>query len=434
MNGNGADVEMTVQDGGPLDVAVSEAEHVIKRQKTSAAKTSGTLYKLIHTIEQSIKHISSDASVDPVTAVEDLSRAITALDAVASISSDTKVLHGAVGKLGKIVEKQFSTDIYGALRPVQMDKRTLDRIVAEHLYYEGAFDVADAFAVEAGIADSAALKAPYVAMNAVLEQLKLRNLTPALEWAESNKAALRQHSSSSFSNATNASEGSSLHSLPPSAIEFDLHRLAFLQVLQLSGQQAALTYARSTFPPFQRPFMKEIQHLMGALCLFRRMNTHQPPKGPYAGMFNGNSERLWGQVLLDFQQQCCMLMGQTQNSPLLVTTAAGAAALPTLLKLASVVSKTQPTAAAEATEQGGEMAVEVPLGKEFVFHSIFACPVSREQSSAENPPMRLPCGHCLSKISVLRVAKSAIRSFKCPYCPREATMQQCMELKFPEMK
>ena len=88
----------------------------------------------------------------------------------------------------------------------------------------------------------------------------------------------------------------------------------------------------------------------------------------------------------------------------------------------------------DLAEQNNELPVEVPLGKEFVFNSIFACPVSKEQSSAENPPMMLPCGHCLSKQSVLRVAKSITRAFKCPYCPKEATLQQCMELKFPDMK
>ena len=39
----------------------------------------------------------------------------------------------------------------------------------------------------------------------------------------------------------------------------------------------------------------------------------------------------------DFVRQCCVLLGQAQDSPLLVTVAAGAAALPTLLKLATVI-------------------------------------------------------------------------------------------------
>ena len=37
--------------------------------------------------------------------------------------------------------------------------------------------------------------------------------------------------------------------------------------------------------------------------------------------------------------------------------------------------------------------------QEFVFHSIFACPVSKDQSTDTNPPMLLPCGHVLCQVS-----------------------------------
>jgi E3 ubiquitin-protein transferase RMND5 len=67
-----------------------------------------------------------------------------------------------------------------------------------------------------------------------------------------------------------------------------------------------------------------------------------------------------------------------------------------------------------------------------VFHSIFACPVSKDQSTAENPPMLLPCGHVLCKVSIAKIAKNTTRSFKCPYCPNETTPQQCKEIFFPD--
>jgi hypothetical protein len=54
------------------------------------------------------------------------------------------------------------------------------------------------------------------------------------------------------------------------------------------------------------------------------------------------------------------------------------AALPTLLKLTTVAAAAV-SAATGLAPAAGELPVEVPLGREFVFQSIFACPVSKEQ-------------------------------------------------------
>ena len=58
--------------------------------------------------------------------------------------------------------------------------------------------------------------------------------------------------------------------------------------------------------------------------------------------------------------------------------------------------------------------------------------VSREQSTAGNPPMLLPCGHALAKQSLLKIAKNSGRPFKCPYCPMEATPGACRHIFFPD--
>ncbi|KAL4529565.1 hypothetical protein Ndes2526B_g04372 [Nannochloris sp. 'desiccata'] len=446
----------TTSDGAtstPIEAALKEADRVIKRQKTCAAKTSGTLYKIIQSVEKSIKDLSEDATLDPAAVIDELSKTLDALDAVSVMSADTKELHGAVGKLGKIVDIDFDTDICASLRQIPMDRGILDKIIAEHLYHEGAFTVADAFVLEAGIEHGDKLKAPFASMHAVLEEIQKRNLGPALEWAEKHRKALRKAGgggggdSVAALNVAGSTPGEGVEKGTknceeeyPSAFEFSLHRLAFLQTLEREGQQRALTYARLHFPMFKTTHMKEIQRLMGLLCFSKRLKAHAAAQDTKAEVLSKNnklyadlfSDSLWEALAVEFRRRSCFLIGQAQDSPLLVTISAGAAALPTLLKLASVVSKTQP--AVDLAEQNNELPVEVPLGKEFVFNSIFACPVSREQSSAENPPMMLPCGHCLSKQSVLRVAKSITRAFKCPYCPKEATLQQCMELKFPDMK
>lgn len=44
--------------------------------------------------------------------------------------------------------------------------------------------------------------------------------------------------------------------------------------------------------------------------------------------------------------------------------------------------------------------IEIDLGSKYHFHSAFACPVMRSRSSDSNPPMRLSCGHAISKEAV----------------------------------
>jgi hypothetical protein len=41
--------------------------------------------------------------------------------------------------------------------------------------------------------------------------------------------------------------------------------------------------------------------------------------------------------------------------------------------------------------------IEIDAGREYRYHSIFACPILRQQGSDTNPPMRLVCGHVISR-------------------------------------
>jgi hypothetical protein len=43
------------------------------------------------------------------------------------------------------------------------------------------------------------------------------------------------------------------------------------------------------------------------------------------------------------------------------------------------------------------MQIEIDAGREYRYHSIFSCPILRQQGSDSNPPMRLVCGHVISR-------------------------------------
>lgn len=64
-------------------------------------------------------------------------------------------------------------------------------------------------------------------------------------------------------------------------------------------------------------------------------------------------------------------------------------------------------------------------------HSAFSCPILKEQCSFRNPATRLHCGHVISKDACARLTANRNRTlprhsrqqrFKCPYCPKEQTM------------
>ncbi|KAL6756141.1 hypothetical protein V8C86DRAFT_2655777 [Haematococcus lacustris] len=146
---------------------------------------------------------------------------------------------------------------------------------------------------------------------------------------------------------------------------------------------------------------------------------------PYAGLLSEDSWRACGE---EFRQQACRLMGVSVESPLAVALAAGAVALPALIKLSAAMEKGK-----QDLRTVDQLPVELGLGTEFVFHPIFACPVSRDQATPDNPPMLLPCNHVLCQQSVLKIAKSRTRVFKCPYCPVEAQADNLRPLTFPDI-
>jgi hypothetical protein len=247
----------------------------------------------------------------------------------------------------------------------------------------------------------------------------------------------------------------------PSQLEFSLHALAFVELLLAGGgggggandgdgdvemdngsngggggvgrsgsggggggAWAALAYAKRHFPPFKATRMADIQRHMACILFAGRPASVVPPQ--YAALLASGPK--WAAAEAEFTKQACSLLGQASESPLAVAAAAGAAALPALVKMANVMERSG--ADYDSCEQ---LPADLSIGREFVFHSVFACPVSKDQSTPENPPKLLPCGHVLCEQSIAKIAdRSRTRVFKCPYCPMEARADNARALVFPD--
>jgi len=372
-------------------------ERVTKKQKVCYNKT-------ISQIEHLITEFSKcKAQVDPARMETEnepsVSDAISRLNAkvkesniVTEVSNEHKEYFAVLTKYGKAIDKNFQADIHLATHEgFKFDSKLLNQIIAQHFFREGRFDVGERFVKEGQVELTPNMKEPFVEMYKVLDAMVNRkDLTPAIAWARARRKEL-------------LAKGNSL--------EFKLHRLQFVQFLTASKQDEAIAYARAHFSEFSSTEMKEIQRLMCSLLYIGRLE-----KSPYASYL---SPTFWNDLHHDFTSSCCSLLGMSSESPLYTAVTAGGIALPKQLKVAAL-----------AQTKGIKLpSVEVDLGPHFHFHPIFACPVSKEQTTAENPPMRLTCGHVIAKASMIKLARGGTR-FKCPYCPVEQVTTRAQQVYF----
>ena len=164
--------------------------------------------------------------------------------------------------------------------------------------------------------------------------------------------------------------------------------------------------------------------------------------------------RLWQEVADLFVRDACALMGLSVESPLAVAVNAGCTALPALLnikqvslnnsfckfdfnltslyikKLFSQIHQFFKVMLQHAGVWGAkdELPIEIDLGANSRYHSIFACPILRQQTSDHNPPLRLTCGHCISRDALNKLSSG--HKLKCPYCPVEQNPADARQIVF----
>lgn len=337
--------------------------------------------------------------------------------------------------LGKALDKALPVTNIPTEHDAMDDQATLiNRAIAMHLLREGQFSVASTFIAESRNAsahqrsrardgdqdaeggddssqetdmtiDSEAdtrqadelamslqsqeLQAKFENMYHILQALRRQDLGPAIDWSRSHSTELE-------------SRGSNL--------EFELCKLQYVHLFVTAGPGAAYQYARLNMSRFPERHLVDIKRLAGALVFSENL-----PDSPYASLFDSPTAFL--DAANSFTREFCSLLGLSAESPLYLAATAGAIALPRLVKY---MNATKAHGAEWTTAH--ELAFETPLPDSFMYHSVFVCPVSKEQTTTSNPPMILRCGHVLARDSLKNLIKNGQR-FKCPYCPAEGNIK-----------
>jgi hypothetical protein len=403
-----------------MESVQKEHEKVWRSSRTS--KTLDQTQDIINTLQNARNTIAGEPTSAQITLAKLQNPVKTSFD---SINSSLKEIYGGHNKYTRVLDKLFkdkplpSNDIDA----LPLHPTLVNRAIYLHLLREGLFDVAATFYAETharkeeqevnaaltgsdkvfghplGVEEflSQQMQEQFLSMYHVLGELKdHRNLEPAIEWARDHARDLEVRGSN---------------------LEFELCRLQFVNLflgqdvdnmsdITASGQMRALDYAKREFQNFRGRYSHEIQQLMSAMAFSSNLED-----SPYRNIFNNTTA--WDEVATSFTREFCSLLKLSADSPLYIAATAGAIALPTLQKLQTIMQQKR----TEWTTEN-ELPVEIPLPPAYQFHSIFVCPVSKEQTTDRNPPMMMPCGHVVAEESLERLSKGT--RFKCPYCPGES--------------
>ncbi|CAF1696828.1 unnamed protein product [Brassica napus] len=377
----------------PIATVKDGFNQVAKRQKhyhtISQAVTDGAFEGFVESLVQIL------TKNDPKTVLTELKLKLDSLLPINHLQESQKETNTSLTKFEKFLGK---SDMFPASISIDLDHQLVDKMLVEYLYRQGLFEVGELLIKESEVDVDGQLSeaiARSLEIHRVTEPLKEKDTEPAMRWISENREKLKE-------------DGSKL--------EMELVSLKYWEMLRQRKRSEALRFARAHFPKFASLHNVKIRKLIVALLWVKDLENY-----PHA-------EELfplgWDKASRELTKQYYNLHDQPSSSLLAVALSAGVESLPRLLKLVRVMGLEK--------EEWGEMKqlpVDLELGDEFRFHSVFVCPVSREQSDEYNPPMMMPCRHVLCKETILRLCKCcSTRRFKCPYCPAYTTASACRQL------
>ncbi|KAF8163256.1 ubiquitin-protein ligase E3 [Crassisporium funariophilum] len=374
----------------------SSLKELTKLERSTAAKGKGsTIADSLDSLLQSLQEAKQAFLAGNCT--EDHLRALarTVENKKKEVDDRQKEVYSVLSRFGKTLDKKFPTTLptYSDLFSSTSSVNALERTIALHLLRTGQFEVAETFLQESEIKISDDLRHQFVDLHQILKSLRNQDINPALSWARNHKLFLQSRSS---------------------PLEFHLHRSQYIRLLLSTHPPdplPAISYANANLRPFYKEHEIEFRRLMACVA-FVPLSKLQTSiyKDLALPTLHFDLEPL-------FAKEYCASLGMSRQVPLrVVGDIGGGGALARIEKGRKVMGDRK-----GEWRQMDELPIEIPISSENRYHSIFACLVSKEQSTEINPPMMMTCGHVISKDSLQKLNKSGGRS-KCPYCPVETLL------------
>ncbi|THH13432.1 hypothetical protein EW146_g6787 [Bondarzewia mesenterica] len=361
-----------------MDAALKELDKLDKLTSKSSNKGKSpaiaeSLDSLLQTLSSIKQHLQDGLASEEE--IRTLSKTVETRKK--EIDERQKEVYNSLARYGKALDKRFTNPLptYNPLFTSPTAEKALEHVIAMHFLRIGRFSTAETFIEEFNVDIPSELQAQFIDLHRILIALREQNIEPALEWVRNNRAFLKSRSSS---------------------LEFHLHRAEYLRLLRVSRvlyPRNALDYANRYLGSFYDSHPSDLQRLMS--CILYLPNLESSPYPELA------SPTIHSDLEPMFATEFSACLGMGKQVPLkVVGDIGGGGALAKIEKGRKIMRERK-----SEWSQADELPIEIPLPPENRYHSIFACPVSKDQSTEQNPPMMMTCGHVISKDSLQKLSK-----------------------------
>jgi len=206
----------------------TEFEKLVKKQKLTCDQTQVNIDKLINQINDAKQKIENDSSQSSTT----LTILTSKLKTLSSqVIDNHKELYSSISKYSKSIDKKLKIDLDTLWKPnvLKGKEDILNSILMSHFIREGQFELAEIFSKESNIPISDEMKNQFQDLFNIVEAIKRKDLNPALKWASEKREILKKNNSS---------------------LEFELHKLQYIQFLIKGDTLSAIDFAKKNFGIF----------------------------------------------------------------------------------------------------------------------------------------------------------------------------------------
>lgn len=389
----------------------NEVDKVLRLFSTCRDSCSSKIDQLIEIVEkakQDVNFIGSDNQLGLSSQQTSIIQNVcdTIQKSLAQVTNSHRELHVPVSKIGKSIDKNFNADFACAsdtnLFQSPENNRLLNHAIVHHFLRHGMVGIAEELIREADLSINHNELVKFDEVDAILTSLRRKDISLALKWAIKNRKHLKELSS---------------------PLEFKIHRINIIDLYRqgIDKQHEIIQYARENLQHLDPSFDLDIQHLMGGI-IYLKTGIENSPYKSFLDPINYN------EIEDIFVSNACALLDLSIRSPISIAVDAGCIALPALLNINQILSN---QGVQNVWQLRDELPVEIDLGRKLQFHSTFSCPILKQQSTESNPPMKLLCGHVISRDALHKLSGSSnANKLKCPYCPAEQVVSDAIQIHF----